>query len=756
MVALLCALAGAYPVVLFLLGPHLVESRLGDTLSKWGVEIGQLEVERVGPTSSQMGAGKISYGEHTLGWRSLQAAYRPLSLMDGQIDNIILDKPVLHLFLPEPGEPVSFPQNVLLDGSAPVEVSGQLPAVRTDTTYTDSQPDRKEADNVELADSSVMEESLQYGIAGTDLTRWLSDLPVGGGFLEDGVLDVDLGNIRLLNAGFESQFVRRADGVSGKLTLDDRMISSLFTLESDPTLELTTVFGEMEFRATPLMELFTELKDAGWDEAGYLESLSIQTPVHGKVLLESRMGGALQISSSISTDFFTLNPPWLNLPPISVRDVLLVATYREGLPGLEGGGRIPQYSSDYFSIEPFGFMVSSNEGSVLLAADPVGLRRTSTVWLEELSIAYAPAGSSFDGGCTWYNGSGKRMGDIQITGWQDLGGNLSAEMNLSSLDDGLFLESQFSETDEGFAMDVGGKLPPSWLNALGDWWWGRRFSLSGEAPTIQSQLSQTRYLMRGSIDVGINGSDLLLPSGLILKNMVGECRIRINGLPSSDGEQSLRVEALATGNLRLHDLDITWALPNMRNFLLTSATARLEGGEVSLDSFNCDPLDPVLETNLRIAGLPAQQLLDWIGERRFQLQGTVSGSLPIRWADGVLSLGQAEMRLDSSFGDTRLLFADEPFLKDQFAQMGGVPESLKEPFLATLLSDGIRIRKMSLVFAPDPAKGEVVLRLMASGEARSDLMEVPIESLVINNVISDEDLARVLGFLGPVEFIPAL
>jgi hypothetical protein len=109
--------------------------------------------------------------------------------------------------------------------------------------------------------------------------------------------------------------------------------------------------------------------------------------------------------------------------------------------------------------------------------------------------------------------------------------------------------------------------------------------------------------------------------------------------------------------------------------------------------------------------------------------------------------------MDSSTTINLFLFSDEAFLEQQFASMSGVSADLKEPLLATLLEDGIRIRDLTLALVPDKEKGEVVLKLQVSGETKSKSMEVPIESLIINNVISDEDLRHFLRLLGPIEFL---
>ena len=55
---------------------------------------------------------------------------------------------------------------------------------------------------------------------------------------------------------------------------------------------------------------------------------------------------------------------------------------------------------------------------------------------------------------------------------------------------------------------------------------------------------------------------------------------------------------------------------------------------------------------------------------------------------------------------------------------------------------------MQAEFGPDTEPGQLRLRLSISGEARGEQLELPIREFVINNLISAEDLARLLGLFG--------
>jgi hypothetical protein len=174
-----------------------------------------------------------------------------------------------------------------------------------------------------------------------------------------------------------------------------------------------------------------------------------------------------------------------------------------------------------------------------------------------------------------------------------------------------------------------------------------------------------------------------------------------------------------------------------------------------VDPFTVDPLDPEPVIGINFSRLQAGLLLDWYGENRFAVEGTLSGKLGLQWRDGVWLVGEGGLRIDKSNTESRFVFSDEAFLREQFVSLTGVPEDLKRPLLSALLRKGIRIEDLELQLEAVPGGDDVSLKLTLSGETVTEEIEVPIRGLVINNLIPRDDLARLLGLIGPVRFLDA-
>ncbi|NDV61034.1 hypothetical protein G0Q06_01075 [Puniceicoccales bacterium CK1056] len=741
-------------LVLYFLAPGLLERHIKVLLSEEGIEVEQLEVKQVGLTSSRFGSGTLRLHGQSFGWESVHAGYRPAGLLDGQIDHVTVGKPSLRLRIPDLFTTASLPEQTSAPDYSLEEVPSQQEEAALEEHYTQPTdgiqgPEKSPAD----PGQSVMAMPLQSPPDSLDLGKVFADLPVASGLLEHGLINIEWRDVSLLQAAWEGQFTNDPEQFSGELRIDSDMLSSAFTLTSHNPSSSLRLLGDMNMKPGPLMKLFHRLGPEFGFEPALANSFSIQHPIRGEILFESNRGALPRMSARMSTESIDWQPPLEGYPPLTILDTLLLATSQAGLVNLEGAGRFANYACRDFSVEPFGWQYSGNLSELTLRAEPIGIKRKSTLWLEDLTAMYSMPDQSFGSAFTWYNGAGTHMGDVLFNGRSNGAGDLSARIRLAYPDDQVFLTSGVDQSAAGATLTIDGELPHQWLNALGDWWWGRRIMFSGTNPSIHAKLDRTGYLLKGDVRMEMDSLNVVLSNGAILNDIVGSSQFRLNGLPSSDGPQSFRVKSLASGNIRIRNLLLEWSLPTMRNFRLIRSSGNIGSGLVNLDPFTCDPFDPAIKTSLRFEEIPAQELLDWIGEKRFSLQGTVSGHIPLQWIEGVLYVGAANLRMDSTTTENRFLFTDSQFLKQQFAVINGVPAELKEPFLATLLSDGIRIRDMGLDLAPDLANGEVVLRLRVSGETRSESMEVPIESLIINNVISDEDLGHVLGFLGPVRFL---
>lgn len=717
-------------------------------LAEKGIEVRQLDVKTVGFAGARFGPGALLLDGQSLNWESIELGYGAARLLEGRIDQLAVDGPSLHLHAPvrtEPAQPqagTSVPPQFPRKPSIQEGDSPQLPHGESPGTM-----DRRES----VADP-VMTGSLQDQSWVARLNSFIDRLPVAEGYFDNGRLLVDWGDRATIDAGWMAEFLKTADDFNGKLTLDTDLFASLFTLTRDFTPSSLSLFGEMEFRAGPLMERLRVLADLFGEAGKLLQGALLEEPIQAEWLVESSGDTGLQGSVRLVAASLGWQPPLAEYPPARIQEVLMLATYRNGELSLKSGGRVSAYAGPSFTTEAFGIQLSGDASTLGLRADPVGLKRKSTLWLEEFSGRFSFAGA-LDASLTWYNGVGAHMGDVRLKGEQQAGGEWTGALQLARPDKPVFLDASLELSPQGPSFSMRGELPNDWLNALADWWWGKRFTLAGGSPVIQAELARPGLVYKGEILADLDKLELRLPNGALLDGITGNCRLRVNGLPSTDGVQTLRIGSFSSGNLRLTDLDIEWALPTLRNLSVMRASAGMRGGRVSLDPFVCDPFNPAVETVMRLEGIPAQQVLDWIGEERFTLQGSISGEVPLGWEDGILQIGKSALRMDSSTTQNRFRFADREFLEEQFAQMGGIPAELKDPFLATLLADGIRIRDAALAFAPDEEQGKVVLRLRVSGETRSESMEVPIESLIINNVISREDLGHLLGMVGPVEFI---
>jgi hypothetical protein len=805
-------------VPLFLLAPFLLEWQAVAVLREKGIDVESLTVEKTGLTGSRLGPGELRLNEHSLLWESIAVGYVPSRLLTGSLDHLIVNSPTVRLRLPDIPMPVPSPA-VEEVPAYPLE---DVPLAREDVPEADEsapQPVKvADADKEALVPPFVVETPLPVKTGEQAVHELIRKLPFRNGFIGNVRFELDWYGSMLLSTEWDGHFVNDPEQFNGMLRIKSELLSSILTLRESNLTSDISLFGEMEVRPAPLMELIGKIPMETGINMALVESLGIESPFKGEFLAESIDGGAMQMSGLLSTESLSWQSSFMPLP-IHLRNALFLGTWRNGTASFEGGGRIDSYVFKDLSIESFGIHFSWNpsgpikletekidinwkgwagEAAVRLRANmdgvdekaparmelafnqvdgplvhiqpaslllevessafrlsssALGLERDSVIWIEELAGMITVPDSMFTSGFTWYSAAGAHMGDARIEGSLADRGGLSASVELIYPDGTVFLNSDIYESSDELEISLAGELSNKWLNALGRWWWGRVATLSGQSPAVEARLSRAGYLLKGDIRLILDSLNLSFADGPVIEGITGNLGFKVNGLPFSDGEQRLRIQSLTTGNVRVNDLIIDWSLPTFRNLRINRVTAELDDGKVFMDPFMVDLAKPDVETALHFELIPVQQFLDWLGEKRFALQGTVTGTIPLRWKSGVLYVGEADLRMDSSTTINRFLFSDEAFLEQQFASMSGVSADLKEPLLATLLEDGIRIRDLTLALVPDKEKGEVVLKLQVSGETKSKSMEVPIESLIINNVISDEDLRHFLRLLGPIEFL---
>lgn len=296
--------------------------------------------------------------------------------------------------------------------------------------------------------------------------------------------------------------------------------------------------------------------------------------------------------------------------------------------------------------------------------------------------------------------------------------------------------------------------PLAWINELVRTFTTIEAVFSGGDLMLRGNLSGKGLLLEGQLQAALRDLHVSFSDSVDLAGLSGDWDFRVNGFPQSYGIQELRIDSITTGSLVLTDALVEWVLPTMGMLRVLKAETRLSGGRVTLDPFGMDPASPEVRTRLRFHDLPANILMDLLGEKRFRIDGEVSGSLAVQWRDGIIYLGDGSLGMNTSRGNGRFVFTDPSFLEEQFSALSGIPAKLRQPLLQVLLDRGIRIERLSLDLIPLRERGEVSLRLEVSGETANEYINVPIRGFVINNIISEEDLGRLLGLMGPVRFLP--
>jgi hypothetical protein len=404
-------------------------------------------------------------------------------------------------------------------------------------------------------------------------------------------------------------------------------------------------------------------------------------------------------------------------------------------------------------LEPFSLFYEEREGAHVLTASPAGVKRGTTLWVEEIEARYQPADSDGSAGFVWYNGLGAEMGNVDLA-FSGIGtGESRFELGLSGPEGEAFFEGSYRKGKGRGDLQADGTLSIEWANALAAWWGGLPVRLGGGGPRLELTLSHGPARLQGDLRFVLDGLEARLDSGTVFEGLRGDWDFRVDFFPKSNGWQRLAIDRIRSGEVELTDFTLSFSLPTVARLQVRDVSGLLGGGELTADPFFFDPAEPDIETRLRFRSISGTALLEWMEEDRFGIEGTVSGSVRLRWHDGMLSLGEAELRLDQEQGQSRFIFADRSFLEEYFGGLGGIPAEIRDRVLQALLREGVLIDDLEARLVPVSGSEKVSLRVTLSGRTRTDDLEVPIEQLVINNLISREDLGRLLGMVGPVRFL---
>lgn len=767
-----------------------------------GLEAEAFPISRIGLTGSRAGSSWLGKGDHRLDWESIEVSYLPHHLLAGRVERLELAGPSLRIRLP-----LESPFTVAVaDGMPPAteERPPSLPPPSATEDPLEREPPAEPPAVVEAPPAAVEEPP--------GLAALIGRIPLSVMDIEDGRLEVTLAGAPLFAGEWESHLSNRPGALEGSFFFSGEALSTRLTLTGDADAVLT-LHNHLELDLQGALALAATLAEA-WELPVGLPELRAAAPLVADVLVEADASGAATISGEGRIASLGLRWPgmadWL-----TVAEALVAGTHESGRTRLQAGLRMEDFRMDGFEAAGFGarggydsvegFTLESepvafawqgwsgtvalrgdaaplpaqsgkveaafsaitgpgmriDPASVLLqlqgatlraSASPLAVTRAATLWIEDWETDFAIASGDLSSTLMVYNTVGSPVGKIALEAQTGVPGRLSASMELQDSGGAPALDSRFELSVDGSALYIGGKLPLDWINLLNRWAGLLPAGMHGLDPRLEARLFRSGSLVTGNALLALEDLDVRLDAGTLVEGVSGECRVRVRGLPQTEGLQELRIQSVTTGEVRLEDLLVEWALPTVRHLRVQRATARLAGGLVELVPFTLDPLAPEFRTAVRLRGIPANVVLEWLDESRFRVRGTLSGSIPLHWREGMLEIGGSRLEMDPSEQGNRFLFTDRDFLVRQFGSLGGIPKDLLDPFLDALVHDGIRISSLVLETVPLPARREVSLRLTVSGEAGSSGLIVPIRGLVINNVISEEDLGHLLGMAGPLRF----
>lgn len=800
--AVLALLAAAWSLSRWIL-PALLEGMARARLSQAGVSVTALPVDSVGWSTTTVGPGSLEYAGTELRWESAQAAYRPEDLLDGRIRHLTVEQPEVILRMPGP-LPVG------QAGGVPVESQGP-PPVPSREPEASREPGRPAPGAKADQTASPMAVVPPYPV----LADWIASLPADGMTARKGRISLALPGLTELSGEWEADLLQSASGLTGTASGTLGPLQTDLRILSLSALEMLSARGSLEvalpeleplvsqglehllpqaelprislagmFKAEGLAELGRDAQPA-FSAQGNWDSVRLNWPGKGPSLefLEgrfaashttagSRFSAGWQVGSGVFRNARS-EPFAVTLSLSDLRDLELETetiafafsglSWQAALRGkatLDKTGLPTRYQLEVslkgpagppFGVEPFSAFLQGGPEGASLELSPLGLRRSGTVWIEQARLAWDFAAARGDLGLEWYGPSGAKAGSIS---GQILGNTDYRQVNLLCRDTGgqVFLELELQDGPEQ-SLRAEGVLDLPWINVLTQWaGWAPGLRLSGKAPAIQADLAGPLPFPKGSLELDWESLDLETPDGLRVEGLAGGAAFLFNRFPRTREPQLLQAEVMRFGGLRFEKLKLEWELPTYRHFRILALEMQVGGGLLVADPFVMDPIEPAPRTRIRIRNLAANQVLDWLEEDRFRIAGTVSGSLAVGWEDGTLLLGSGELQLDDGAGDRRFRFEDESLVRQQVQALGSIPEDLRERLLKALLEEGIRLESLTVAFRETEDPSQVSLRFSLSGESSTDELQVPIRGLVIDNRISRQGLARLLGLAAPVRF----
>lgn len=784
---------------LFGLLPGWIEKSVAERFMEQGVVVSAFPVEQIGFGRARVGEGALVLQPDVLQWDSIRVDYRARDLVSGRLNTITLVDPELTLFLPA----IKFqPAGGTVAESTPAG-AGEPPP-----------PEAPAAPGTTVAqDPARIPGPLPVSEPTGTVSLWqqLQQLPLNSLSLPDGVMTFRLQGENLASIGMDMRIDRQPYGLSGELSLESGTSAAHLSVRAPADERIVTLQGEGFMRPGAIRQIsehFLSKREAGlpgvvssgalgldffvdypeegmpygsaqlsleelsfgyssWPATlGFLNVLVAGIHVDGETAIEGGMKTLLPEWDGFKADPFTLRFSYrpsagLTLESESILWQLNGFSGRAALRGSAFHERLAEGSlarielafdtlnGGPMQVESFSVLAATDGAGITMETSPLGLRRSRMIWLEDVKAYWNFATQTGGAGLSWYDASGMPMGRLDASFARS--GADAFFLALSLLDDagGSLLSAEGLLAEEG-RLEGSGRIPLGWVNALDKWGDFLDVSLSGPDPVLEFNLNGTFPFVRGAMRLDIRDLSAELGSGVLIEAIQASSELEIYGLPRTRAPQVVRAGRIKSGSIELGDVFLEWRMPTFRNLEIRSLKARTGGGQVAVDPFSMDPLEPRIDTVMRLEGIEANQFLEWLGEERFGIEGKISGSVSVGWEDGLLILGEGRLSMAETASAGRFVFKDPAFMRQQFASIKDVSPELKERFLNTLLEEGIRIDSMQADFGSADQPGSFLLRISISGESRSAELELPIKEFVINNLISVDDLGHLLGLFGSI------
>ena len=780
--------------------PSWIEKWVGNALLEEGVVLTEFPVEHIGYNQARVGRSNLLWGRHELRWESLLVGYELADLTEGTLSQVEVLRPMITL------RPVPLPVYELQPG--PVVPGDAFPVPDPSVPAQQPVPDPgRVAGGGAVPDRT--EEQLEPGW--WDLLR---QVPFKRMLARAGVVDLQLHDALFRRASWKGWLEKQPFGTAGEMLLENEEMSVQVSLRAPSTIPVVTLQGMVALPEGAVRQLgnevmrllpqaadwprFTETGQVMMDFLGEVDednrfSASAEATVDRLglrlpdsplvVLLSDLMVGAVYKERSLSLEAGTqvLLPPLNGLvtEPFGMRVSLtdsirlhmeteLIQLRRgdlqarcalrgqaaplrfpgEGWMRLEGSFTGITYGE--LSSDPVSLLLEGIPGGLALKATPVGLHRNGSLWIEELRGAWDLATSAGEGSFQWFGLAGQPMGEVDFSIRQEQADQLCIETVMTGEGGGPRLEGKLLREANLLDVKLAGELPLAWVETLSTWQGISSLRPAGPDPLVELDLRGEFPLYKGSGSIDPRGLSLSFDGGTRIEGIHGRIEYAINVLPMTTRWQEMKIDAVRNGTFEMRDITLEWELPSIRHLVVRKLEGAVGSGRISLDPFIVDPFNPAIRTGLNLHHLEADLLRRWLGENRFSMEGHISGNLSLGWKNGQLVLGQGRFRLDEGATSGRFRFLDQAFLKEKFAAFGGVPVELKDRLLEALLRNGIRIDTLEMTLGPAREDGMLLLRIALSGESSSEMLQVPVRGFVINNLISLEDLADLLGLVAPI------